>query len=243
MTRLLNCHPDIRCLSEPFHPGNYEGKFHQLALSFSVDFALEMIWSKWNGIKHVWIPDGTPFKNHEEWNDRIGTGPDRKVILMRRRNLLRRAVSNLICAQTGYWIGTRDGFCDRLKNIELNPVEPETLRIQIDRDRGAMDRCIRSLEAANAQVRTICYEDFFREDQNRQDRLQTVNGILDFLGFSPVTEEKFVERWERHFDPGENRWATEEVYRKIPGVEAVEAAVGSDETGWLFRDGPFVRAG
>jgi hypothetical protein len=235
MARLLNCHPDIRCLIEPFHAGNYEGRFHRLAVSFSVDFALELIWTKWNGIKHVWVPGGAPFAENPELNDRIALGPDRKIVLMRRRNLLRRAISNLICRQTGYWVGDRAGFCDRLSATDLDPVEPEVLRRQIDRDREAIERCVRSLGESSAQVYTLYYEDVFRDGQSQAERLLVVNTLLDFLDFIPVTATEFANHWERHFDPAENRWASDDIYRMIPGVELVEEAVGCDETGWLFR--------
>ena len=59
---VLNCHPDIRCLREPFNPdqaGNtYLGRVHDLG---SLDVVLRHIWRGYNGVKHVWEPSGWPF--------------------------------------------------------------------------------------------------------------------------------------------------------------------------------------
>src|ERR1700690_3290485 len=92
LARLLNCHPDIRCLIEPFHP-LYHGHFHVMAMQAkSVEPVLNLIRHRWNGIKHVWeVRDDWPFRDHPELNEAVALNADR-IICLERRNLLRRYV-------------------------------------------------------------------------------------------------------------------------------------------------------
>jgi hypothetical protein len=238
LARLLNCHDDISCLIEPFHPSRYGGAFRRASGDArSLDAVLELIWQKWNGIKHVWEPNGWPFEVAPELNDRIICGPNRGVILLMRRNLLRRAVSHSICRQTQFWIGTTADFMAHLQGVELRALSAQAVRLEIRRDRNAIDRCAQSLSAANnnGRVLSLFYEDVFREEASEDERLALMNRVLAFLEAQPITHEAFMKAWHRHFEPARYRWSSREVYERIPGIQRVEDEVGSDETGWLFR--------
>ena len=71
-----------------------------------------------------------------------------------------------------------------------------------------MQSYIRSMTDSRADFLTLYFEDIYREDRSRLDRLHLVNTILKFLNFWRVTEEAFGIHWESHFDPAENRWAS-----------------------------------
>jgi sulfotransferase family protein len=236
LARLLNCHKDIRCLIEPFHPKRYAGKFYNAAADErSLDSVLNAIWSKCNGIKHVWESSGWPFEDRPELNDRIVLGPNRRLIFMIRRNLLRRIVSNFISRQTKFWIGTKEEFHERLQSVQLRELSPETVLKQIRSDREAIAHRLESFADRSADVMTLYYEDVFREDASQADQFDVVNSTLEFLGFSQLTLDVFAGEWQHHFDPALNQWASAEVYRRIPGIDRIEEQVGSDESGWLFR--------
>jgi len=236
LARLLNCHPDVQCLIEPFHPKRYHGTFHELALAQGdVESALERIWSRWNGIKHVWEANGWPFVAQPGWNERVMSGPGVRVVFLNRRNLLRRLVSNLICRQTQYWIGSREEFCARLEQVRLKPLNPDFVLKQMQDDRDAVARAMDSLASRNVPTLSLCYEDVFREDATAAERLSLVNRVLTFLQFPAVSEQAFEESWQHHFNPDSNRWASPEVYQRIPGIERVEQQAGCEATGWLFR--------
>jgi len=236
LTRLLNSHKNIRCLIEPFHPRRYGGKFNAFAVDqFSLDSALEIVWTRWNGIKHVWESSGWPFLERPELNDRVVLGADRNVVFIMRRNLLRRAISHHISRQTRYWMGSKAGFLRHLDDVKFRELDPEVMLAQIHADQQAVARYLDLLPKGNSRFTTLYYEDFFREGMASLERFQSVNSLLDFLRFEPITFETFAGEWERHFDPTLNRWASSEVYRRIPGIDDIEKEVGSDETGWLFR--------
>jgi hypothetical protein len=235
LARLLNTHQGIRCLVEPFHPRRYEGRFHALTRKHSLDNILAFIWSRWNGIKHVWEASGWPFAEQPELNDQLVLGKDRRILFLMRRNLLRRFISNYICRQTRFWIGTRAEFSASLANTELRPLDAASVLREIRRDQEAVAQRLQSMSDHKVHFLPLFYEDIFRPAATDSDRMALMNSVLTFLDFPPITSETFLTDWLQHFDPMLNRWASAEVYRRIPEIDRLEEAVGSDETGWLFR--------
>src|SRR5438552_16912055 len=192
LARILDCHPDVRCLVEPFHPSRYQGTFHRMAMDDGdVTPALERIGSRWNGIKHVWESSGWPFLGRPELNDRILSRPGLRVVVLVRRNWLRRVVSNLICRQTQFWIGTREEFCSRLERVRLRPLDPGAVLRQIRQDQEAGRRCLESLASQRAEVLSLYQEDLFPAGAGRSERLSLLNSILGFLGFATVGDSAF----------------------------------------------------
>ena len=235
LAHLLGTHPKIRCLIEPFHPKRYDGRFHRMALRQSMDAALEFIWRRWNAIKHVSESTGWPFAFRPEMNDRIALGSGYRIVLLTRRNLLRRVVSNAICRKTMFWIGTREQFRHRLDGVTLPALDPERVRSQIEADKAAVCARLRLFEETGVAAMHLHYEDLFREDATPQERLDLLNAVFVFVGLSPIDMNGYVAKCQAYFDPALYRWASEDIYRTIPGIQEVENAVGSDETGWLFR--------
>src|SRR5262245_4712708 len=82
LARLLNCHEQVRCLIEPFHPRRYGGRFHSLAVNRSVRHTLAAIWTEWNGIKHVWDTRGFPFFRRTELNNDVILQAGCKIVLL-----------------------------------------------------------------------------------------------------------------------------------------------------------------
>jgi hypothetical protein len=235
LATVLSLHKDISCLIEPFHPGRYHGRFHELAKRYSPDSILDMIWTRWSGIKHVWEANGFPFIEQPMLNNQIILGPNRKIILIIRRNLLRRFISNHICRQTHFWIGTQAEFRARLQNTEFKPLNPNAVLRQIKRDQEALAGCLQLLSNHNTQFVTLFYEDIFGEQAHAEQQLQIVNSMVEFLNFTPISSDIFSSQWQHHFDPEVNKWASTDVYQRIPKIAEIEAEVGSNETGWLFQ--------
>jgi hypothetical protein len=231
---LLNKHPDLACLIEPFHPDRYDGVFHRQAMQVSLRDSLHRIWTRWNGIKHVFEPSGWPFFGRPELNAEVASQPGQRIVVIVRRNLLRRLVSDLICRQTRYWIGTREEFCARLESTQLLPFDPAKLRRQIQRDRDAIARLMDLMTERDVPTLQICYEDIFCGGDDPERQMQQVNAVLAFLKVAPVSRRVFTSEWRERFDGDRHRWASPDVYRRIPGIDRIEAEVGCDETGWMF---------
>ncbi len=234
LTRLLNEHPNIRCLIEPFHPARYGARPNRLAQLYSMQSALDAIWTRWNGIKHVWEPNGWPFVANPTLNDDMFR-QDVRVLMLIRRNLLRRYISNHICRASQYWIGTRREFHSRCKNLQLKPLSCEVVSSHLRRDADEVARRRRMLSSIGAQHCVLAYEDLFGTELNERQQLSIINSLLEFLGFVRLGAQDVSHSWREHFDPGINKWSSEVIYRLIPNIDEIEARCGNAETGWLFR--------
>jgi hypothetical protein len=231
----MSSHPDIRCLIEPFHPKRYNGEFHYLATRRSLDLTLDCIWRRWNGIKHVWEASGWPFLDKPSLNDHIVSGPNRKIIFIARRNCLRRVVSNFLSRQTQYWIGNRLEFYARIGRTRIEAMNSSMVIEQIRRDQQSITLSLKMLKQECAEVLHLYYEDVFRENATPVEQFEFVNSLFEFVGAPRITFDRFDADCRPHFDPNRNRWASPDLYLSIPGIADIEAEVGCDETGWLFR--------
>ena len=234
LARILSCHSEIRCLVEPFHPKRYGGRFHSaVSNEETLESVLRVLWSKWTGIKHVWEANGWPFPQQPQLNESIVNGQNRKAIVLVRRNLLRRFVSNYISRQTRFWIGSKSDFLKNLKSVDLPPIDLQRAAEQLDRDRSAVARHLQRI--TNKDVRVLYYEELFSGRSEPESQLNICNSLLEFLQFEQISLQSFLADWHPHFDPEKNQWASADIYRRIPNIDEVEELVGSDENGWLFR--------
>lgn len=235
LARLLNCHPEIKCLVEPFHPRRYDGQFHAMALqASSVEPALNLIWHRWNGIKHVWDAFRSwPFPENPKLNDGIIREAGH-VILLERRNLLRRYVSGMISMQLDFWIGTQQQFRARLENAQLKELNPANVLRELKKDRAAAEQRLKFVQSEGVPSMHLFYEDLFEVGITTQQQFETMSSILRFLGFSEVSESAFRNEWVPLLDRDTYQWASADVYRMIPGIEDLEREIASDEVGWLF---------
>jgi hypothetical protein len=78
----------------------------------------------------------------------------------------------------------------------------------------------------------IWYEDLFGETLAPATRLERVNALLASLDLAPLAPTAEVVHL---LDPAAMRMNDSASYLRIPNVREVEAALGSDETGWLLR--------
>jgi hypothetical protein len=235
LAAVLNCHPDITCLVEPFHPRRYGGHFHRMAVAEqSVQAALDLIWCRWTGIKHVWESNGWPFTTNAGLNDQVVLGGGR-VIFLQRRNLLRRCISGFLSRELRFWIGTREEFNARLEEVQLKDISLDVIADQMKRDQIAVERRLRFLRDHNVETMSLFYEDLYAQNMTNRQQLAIINDVLTFLGFSRMTEEEAGVEWQRLLDPDTYRWSSPDVYRMIPGIGHIEDRLGCDETGWVFK--------
>jgi hypothetical protein len=232
--RILNCHPEIHCLVEPFHPNRYEGQFNRLALETGMQSVLPLIHQRWNGIKHVWEPlSGWPFRNLPQLNDDLAlAGGD--ILFMRRRNFLRRYVSGAISQRLGFWVGTRREFLWRLEHAALVLDPPELIRARIDLEISAVNQRVRLLQERNIRFHSIFYEDFFVAECEEQ--FSQINAVFKFVGAVPLARTLFDTEAAKFLNRQNYQWANDDIYRRISGIAEIESYVASAERGYLFED-------
>lgn len=234
LMRIFNLHAEIRCLDEPFnydYSPAYAGKITNTESLYQV---LAEIWQTHNGIKHVADPSGWPFKE-SGLNHNLLLNPDHDMILLTRRNRLRRALSVEIARQTGVWQPWNEEDRNRSGLFKYSPIPTARLRARLDAD-------ARFLEDVNADVRiragrsfVLDYEDLFGDTHNQT--IVVVNKMLAFLGldnFQSVSVYKILEMLDLRTSVTASD--SQNLYRLIPNIDQIEAELGSAETGWLFKE-------
>ena len=249
--KMLNCHPGIRCLREPFNPAlwgdTYLGRVHDLA---SLDSTVAAIWHDYNGIKHVWDWSGFPFAVQHlgplsdlttgepedmAFNLRMTAQQRTRVIFLTRRNQLRRLISYEIATQTHVWErqNTTKAGIDGAA-LKLNPLDPASLRLSIRQAQAATERVRSALRANRTPSWELSYEDIFAPGPALPDGLSRVNQTLAFLGAGPLPEGAALGWAKRLLNPAVNKVNSELTYQMVPNIEEVEATCGNDETGHVF---------
>jgi hypothetical protein len=227
----------ISCLVEPFHPRRYNGRYYNSVSDIeSLRSVLNLLWLRWNGLKHIWVaPEGFPFDKQPWLNDELVRCAD-TVIFLRRRNYFQRYVSTVLSRSLGFWIGEQQEYRHRLDQNGIPDISPETVIRAIEVDRKAVERREEFLIEMHVAFLNVYYEDIFGEGVSTSEQINQINRILTFVGYATIDEEvSRLPRWQSIMNLGECKWNTKEIYSRIPGVSALEAAVGSDENGWLFR--------
>ena len=94
----------------------------------------------------------------------------------------------------------------------------------------------RQLVAACGKPFLDChYEDVFGPDSSVDAKLGKLQEILAFLGATRIADPEALDRARSLLDAKQGNFNSEHVYRRIPGIELIEAEFGSDETGRLFN--------
>lgn len=233
---LLNCHPDIRCVNEPFNPNKFCGKYLcQVDDLRSLNNVLDEIWSSFNGIKHVWHASGWPFNGQHQFNTHLLVKGPARVLFLNRRNILRRAVSSQISKQTNVWFFADESEREHVRSFEFRPLDIDWLARQLNFEMEAINEQKRLLDWYGVSYLELWYEDLYGEPDWRR-QVERVNRIIGFLGGCAITDEGAVSKMRELLDPKNSRMSSHSIYRRIPGIAEIENEFGSDETGWLFKE-------
>jgi hypothetical protein len=235
LMRLLNCHQDIRCVHEPFNPTSHEGQSHRhVSNTPSLVMALEDIWGRYNGIKHVWGGRGWPFLGKEHLNKYLLLRVAPRIVFLNRRNVLRRVVSDQISKQTKVWGINCAEDRDKLLNFKFEPLDAAWIRRSVSREMTIVNRLKRLLVARGVEHLEIWYEDVY-DAPSIDVKMEKYGEILHFLGRPLLTDAERTGAAKALLEPKNRKVNNHETYSKVPGIEHVEREFGSDETGWLFK--------
>lgn len=238
--RLLNSHPDIQCISEPFNPDSSDSVHGTFRITdpASLDEALTDIWKRnFNAIKHVWAPLGWPFANNPEFNKLLILKRDQRILFLNRKNYLRRLVSSHISAQTNIWGIFNENDRKKVLKCKFKPLDIEFVKRKLEVEKKMVTQYRRLLLDNHIEFLELWYEQLYEPSLTAQQHLEGLNQILAFLGHPGIFSDKTVAQVNRLFDPKQAKLNSDAIYRMIPGVEELESQCGSDETGWLFGGG------
>jgi hypothetical protein len=146
LLRVMNWHPGIKCVFEPFSPANpakFANQCNLLRQTRGLPVAVRWLWGICNGFKHVWMADGWPFADERDLNRQLVTEMGACIVLVHRRNALRRAISMQISDQMQLWIVNTDEDKRRIQQHTFMPLDIGLLRAEIaaskEQERWARD--------------------------------------------------------------------------------------------------------
>jgi hypothetical protein len=235
LARLFAIHPEARVMIEPFHPKRYSGKHNLEAVSADDPrHAFDPAWAQWNVIKHVWESGlGWPFTRRPELQEELWRSAD-VVIATDRQNFVKRYVSAEMSRALRFWIGTRQEFVNRLKNVCLLPLDIVQAKKSIQLDREAHQFRTKFLNEANICTVDFRFEEFFGSPIDRQ--LELANSLFSASGIPTLRFGYLLQHGSRWLNPSEYQWSSDEVYRAIPNIREFETAFSSEPGGSLFGD-------
>lgn len=234
--RALNCYPGVRCMLEPFTPANMSSTYSGVSSAAGLGEALTDIFRRYNGIKHVWHPDGWPFREAPELNRRLLVGEGLRIIFLNRRNSLRRVVSVEMSKQTGVWGSFTAEDRQRVRAFRYEPLRVEKLRHELRVGAAGLVSLTGVLEQARAHVLELWYEDLFGAEVSLAERVACLGRVYAFLRGSAAGPAADPTQLRDLLDSSSTQLNTTETYRLIPNASDIELRLGSDVSGWLFDE-------
>ena len=238
LLRLLDAHPDLDLVYEPFNPARApQFGASTAATRGEVRRRLARIGERHSGFKHVWNPFGWPFPAESALNECVLREAADRTLVLERRNRLRQVVSNAMAQQSGgyhrraqYPEGDEE---ERVRGFEYGPLAPREIEAFLTRLPVSLERHRSVLAATGRPFLELRFEDWLGEDLDRDRRRNAVGEVFSFLGLSLA--EVDADRVDPLLDPSQARVNDAASYRRVPDIEAIEERFGGDETGWLFR--------
>ena len=234
LSECLSLHPGIDLGFEPFHPDGgspfaAEGATSHTPLAALPEFdrAIDRLFERFDGFKHV-LHQLSPILAR-----RLLRRRPLRVILLRRENLLRQAVSNLLAFETSIWhAGDGPWPPPKLPRLDI-----ERLAAMMAYYRDSQRIFASMLRHDNVDHRTLSYEGLF-DRESWIARRRVLDELFIFLGRPPIDDEELLGALKRALDPAPNRLASTALYRRIPNWREIERRLGDASRGWSLTDPP-----
>ena len=235
LEHLLNCHPDIRCIHEPFNKDSPDAR--PVEDAETLDSILEVVWANYNGIKHVYSPMGWPFPPRSTLNRYLVLRPGQRVVLLHRRNLLQQVVSTEIAKQSRIFEADRAEYRRTIEDFRFEPITDRRIEYMLMIWRRDLKYYRREFARKEIPFMNLTYEELFGVDRKIEKRRETLRRVFQFLGRDPAAEGIDQGRIDSLLDPSRLKVNSAETYRLVPGIERIERRFGSRRNGWLFKRG------
>lgn len=232
----LNHHEFLSGIDEPFNfrPGVED---FRVGNAGEIPTKLELLWSKYNLIKHSWSNTGWPFTGPEAQacTRALLHSPDTTYIMLNRRNVLERIVSAHVAEHARIWNIQRPAEREAVHSASIPPLQHREIRNVLAAELPTIASYRATLQARSTEFIELWYEDFFDPALSPDDRLGNFEFLLAKLGLPAA---RYCRDGVLSFLSAEQRKIGScELYRRIPGIEEVDSIFGSHSTGHLFDPG------
>jgi LPS sulfotransferase NodH len=220
LANVLDAHPDLRVLMEPFLDPKYAERIVDCA---SLNTVVGEIFAAYHGFKTISWPLDFELYAH------LLTDESRQVIFLRRRNILKASLSCAISHRTGAW---------QKKDL---PREPEVLfeaigEIPLDEItewieavQGVMDRYEAIVDARTpGRALKLAYEELYGSTFGQ---VATLYRIFDFLGVRRVQTPEINALLDR----GNSQMNSQETYRWVRNFKEIDEIGARNGWGSLFE--------
>ncbi len=225
LTHILNSHPSIKCLNEPFNPGQEINWQKEIADLESLKTVLRNIYNLYNGIRHLSRDLAFNYNKYLLLNKHI------KVIFLWRKNFLQQTMSWYISRQTNSWfVQTKHKILDH----KFKPADINEIKEYLNSNKKEYSKYLSLLKTERKEFFELNYEDCFSLDISIDNKVSKVKEILTFLGYNTLLDETILKRIKHLLNPEIYKLNSERTYRLIPNVEDIERELGSSENGHLF---------
>jgi LPS sulfotransferase NodH len=159
---------------------------------------------------------------------------DAKVIMLRRRNALQRAISERISQQMGVWTIYTEQDRRHIRQHQFGPLDIEMLRQDIAVVQAEEKRLYELIAASGKAWRDVSYEDFFSAAASMDSGMAVLQSLWKFLGVEALVDPARLEMVRQLFDPALTGFGNAGAYERVPNIQEVEKALGHDATGHVF---------
>ena len=235
LLKVLDCHPAIKGLEEPFHKvGGKERVGHEYYIRFVHDAdsfysTVDQIFKDYNCIKHMM--HDVPVAYHQG----VFKRNDLRIIFLYRKNTLRKSMSQFISRQTAVWAGG-DQSKSKIFNHTFEHIPVRKIKKRMERQLARESDYRGMLDDLGVEYFDLPHENLYGERKDFQCRTRVVEEILDFCGYDKeaLFQEPMMSRVKAWLEP-KMKLNSEDSYRLIPNIDEIEEQCGSDKTGYLFR--------
>ena len=207
LAEILRLHPELDVAVEPFNPHFSEwGKMDllsQITDRWTLDWALERLFTKFNGFKHL------AYQLPWHLNQQILERPCRRILLYR-ENVFEAVLSNQIAAQSKDWLNQRH----HLESQSFRSIVPRSLESEMNYFRKTYNGYLEFVQTEKLDYFEIRYESLFKAAEKEQWAL--LETLFDYIGVSQPDDE-VREQMRRYLIKNHPSFVRgQELYRRVP---------------------------
>lgn len=228
LSSVLSINKHIRLLGEPFHLpeekpfSHYNAKARDLK---SFDDSLAELLSDFNIIQHKFA------NSYLEWNLKIIGNDNLPILLLYRKNALKREISKIISSKVKSWDHHKDPVLDK----KFEPFSIEKIKRGMDFYKYRLRFYREKIMDLKPNYMELAYEDLYSKGHTFEDKMKVIRQITDHFGFGDIYYPKYIQKTRKYLNASRKK-NSGDTYNQIPNIDDIEKKLGSPENGYLFKD-------